>query len=147
MSAILHFAGRRATPECLLKLVILRGAESVAARAAFGVNQMDVQQTAYPSIEVHLAAQNARSEEDAGMDIENPARQSQTIRLNKTSNVDSVTDFHLSHGSLFQIDSAGEPKIIHSPPVSAKNFLSRLVRTLLYIVLRRHLLPACLTRL
>ena len=126
---------------------MLRGGESVTLGAAAGMNQMDVQQPAYLSVEVHLATLNAATKEGAWVDVENSSSQSQTIRLNKASNVDSVTDFHLSHGSLFQIDSAGKPKIMPCSPMPAKNFLRPSDRVGLYIVLRRCLFPLCLNRL
>ena len=87
---------------------------------------MDVQQPSYLSVKVHLAALNARSEESTRVDVENSSSQSPTIRLNKASNVDLVTDFQLSHSSLFQIDWANKHTIMHSSPLSAKNFMARI---------------------
>ena len=66
------------------------------------MNQMDVQQAADLSIEVHLAALNARSEQRAWVDVENPSGQSKTIRMQEPPNTDIITNLHLCHSSRSQ---------------------------------------------
>ena len=64
------------------------------------MNQMDIQQASYFSIEVDFASLDAWPEERARAHIQNRSRQSQTIRVDKAAYMDMITDLHLHHGSL-----------------------------------------------
>jgi hypothetical protein len=51
------------------------------------------------AVEFHFASLNARSEERALAHLDNPSRHAPAIQMDKASYADSVTDFHLRHGS------------------------------------------------
>jgi hypothetical protein len=61
---------------------------------------MDVQQASYLAVEIHFASLDARSKQCALAHFENPSRQSPTIRVDEAAYMDTVTNFHLHHGSL-----------------------------------------------
>jgi hypothetical protein len=109
----------------LLKVVRSGGSQRVFALMPIGVNQMNVQQAANLPVEVHLASLDAWSKESARVHIENPSPQSPTIRLNETSNVNAVTDFHLCHGphSSRKI-SVGNQRLSTPDWCGTKNFLA-----------------------
>src|SRR5262245_60694215 len=75
---------------------------------------MDVQKASYLSVEVDLAPLNAGTEERTWAHIKNRSRQSYAVRMDQTSNIDTITDFHLFHCSLFQTNVRQASKIIRS---------------------------------
>src|SRR5262245_38910043 len=64
-----------------------------------GQDKMQIQYAANFSIEVHFASLNAASEECTRIDLKNSTCHSKTVRMDQTSNPDSVADFHSCHGS------------------------------------------------
>jgi hypothetical protein len=56
---------------------------------------MDIQQSSYLAVEVHLATLDARRKECALAYIKNGPSHPQTVRLNKASDTNAVSDFHL----------------------------------------------------
>jgi len=79
--------------------------------------QMDVQKASYLSVEVDLAPLNAGTEERTWAHIKNRSRQSYAVRMDQTSNIDTVTDFHFRHHSLFQTNVRQASKIIRLCPL------------------------------
>ena len=83
---------------------------------------MDVQKASYLSVEVDLAPLNAGTEERTWAHIKNRSHQSYAVRMDQTSNIDTVTDFHFGHRSLFQTNVRQASKIIRLCPFAGKGF-------------------------
>jgi hypothetical protein len=64
-----------------------------------GMDKVQIQDTANSSIEVHFASLNAASEECTWIDLKNLTCHTKTVRVDQTSNANTVANFHCSHGS------------------------------------------------
>jgi len=60
---------------------------------------VNIQKVPNLAIEFHLASLNTRSEQRALANLDNPSRHAPAIQVDKASYADTVTDFHLRHGS------------------------------------------------
>ena len=60
---------------------------------------MNIQKVPNLAVEVHLASLDTTSESRALAHIDNPSRHAPAIQMDKASYADTVTDFHLRHGS------------------------------------------------
>jgi hypothetical protein len=90
----------------LLKLC-LRGCQRFTAWLTTGVNEVNTQQTSYLPIEIYFTTLDTLAKKRAGTNINDPSSQTQTVGLDKASDTDVVTDFHLFHDSLFQDKLSG----------------------------------------
>jgi hypothetical protein len=86
------------------------------------MSQMDVQKASYLSVEVDLASLYAGTEERTWAHIKNRSRQSYAVRMDQTTNIDTVTNFHLCHCSLFQTNVGRHRKLSAYDPLQAKDF-------------------------
>jgi hypothetical protein len=86
------------------------------------MSQMDVQKASYLSVEVDLAPLNAGTEERTWAHIKNRSLQAYAVRMDQTSNIDTVTDFHLCHCSLFQTNVGRHRKLSARRPFAGKGF-------------------------
>ena len=86
------------------------------------MSQMNIQKASDLSIEIDLAPLDSGAEQRTLAHIENCSRQSYTVRMDQTSNTDTITDFHLSHRSLFQTDCRQASKIIRLWTFAGKGF-------------------------
>jgi hypothetical protein len=77
---------------------------------------VNIQEAADPAVKIHPAPQEAPSEEAALPDVQNLSDHSQTIRMCKASNADTIADFNLCHVSPFRISSGSQLKIILREP-------------------------------
>ena len=95
-----------------VKMMLKAGGYGHSPASSGRKSQMDVQQASYLPVEVHLASLDTRSKQGALAHLENLSRQSQTIRVGKASNTDTVTDFHFRHGTSLGNCQANQTKII-----------------------------------
>src|SRR5262249_20227416 len=107
----------------LLNVVTLSGCQRTSARLTTGMNQVDIQETAYLSIEVNPATLDAASEQCTLTYRENSPCQSQTVRMDEAPNAHAVAYFDLCHDSLFRTSVGRHRKLSARRRSQTKHFL------------------------
>jgi hypothetical protein len=103
--AILHFAEAQTAKEMqslqrkLLINVKHSGRAGSSSVPAAGMHKMETQQTADPPVKVHFASLDGPSEERAVVYVQYFSGHPKTVGVDKSSDVDTVTNLQFSHCS------------------------------------------------
>jgi hypothetical protein len=73
---------------------------------------VNIQEAPDPAVKIYPAPLKTSSKEAALPDVQNLSDHSQTIRMCKASNADTIADFNLCHVSPFRTISGSQLKII-----------------------------------
>ena len=105
----------------LLRRAGLSGCERVSRSLASVVNEMNIQQLSYFSVEIYFAALDTGPKKCTLPHVENGPSHTQTIGLNQSSNTHPITDIHFFHYSLSRNVSGGRQlNIIHRSTVGSQ---------------------------